>query len=116
MFSRHATKLCGVTSIALTKLDILSHMESIRVCTGYSLRGETLQVPPAVGTDIDQVKPIYETLPGWQKDISDAKRLSDLPKQARLYIEKIEEMVEVPVDYVSIGADRMQTIVVNQEI
>lgn len=115
ILSKHAVKLSGTTSIALTKLDVLSSMKKIKICVGYMLDGQRLDIPPALSQDLERVEPIYEELPGWEIPIDHMKRLSELPKNARLYIEKIEELVEAPVDIISVGPERSQTIVVNQD-
>jgi len=116
VLSRHAVKLSGTTSIALTKLDVLSSMKEIKICIGYTLDGQSVDIPPAISSDLDRVEPVYEVLPGWNTPIDHMKRASELPKNARNYIEKIEELVEAPVDIISVGPERNQTIVVNQEI
>ena len=116
VLSKHAVKLTGTTSVALMKLDVLSKCSSIKICVGYSLDGTVTDIPPVSPYDLDRVSPIYEEMPGWEEDITHVRRLGDLPKNARSYIEKIEELVEAPIGLVSVGPERSQTIVVNQEI
>lgn len=116
VLSKHAAKLSGATSIALTKLDVLSSFDAIKVCVGYELDGVEIDVPPVVSADYERIQPIYETLPGWNVPIDHMKRASELPKNARAYVDKIEELLEAPIDIISVGPNREQTIVVNQEI
>ena len=101
---RHAALMNGLTSIALTKLDVLSGLERIPVGTGY--RG----MEEFPGTLVD-IEPVYEELPGWEGDLAGCRSFDELPTACLEYIEKIEELVGVPVDLVSVGPDRRQTIV-----
>lgn len=105
---RQAARVNGLTEIALTKLDVLSGMKTLRVCVGYEVAGETRQTPPTVG--LDAVVPIYEDLPGWEEDISSARSLGDLPETARAYVQRIQDGVGVPITSVGVGADRTETI------
>jgi adenylosuccinate synthase len=99
--------LNGVTHLALTKLDILSTMDELQVCVGY--RG-TSEVPTSAA-ELDQVEPIYETLPGWQQDIGNATTWEELPARCRAYVETLEELVGVRAALVGVGAARTQSIV-----
>ncbi|MCB9591222.1 MAG: adenylosuccinate synthase [Sandaracinaceae bacterium] len=105
---RHAARVNGLTSIALTKLDVLSGQETLEVCVAYELDGVRRDTPPAIG--LERVKPIYETVPGWSGDITGARSLDELPAAARDYVRMIEEAVSVPVSILSVGADRAETI------
>ena len=108
---RLAMRINSVSGICLTKLDVLDGLESIKVCTGYQGVGEN---PSGSLMDIDSYKnlqPIYEELPGWQESTVGVKKVSDLPANAQAYIKYIEQTVEVPVDIISTGPDRAETIV-----
>ncbi len=108
--ARYAVNINGITELALTKLDVLDNFTSIGVCIQYTLDNATLDYYPAV--DSEKIKPIYHYLPGWQADTSQIHSLADLPQAARNYIRFIEEFLNIPVRYVSTGADREQLIIV----
>jgi len=100
----------GFTGIAVTKLDILDHFESLKICVGYRLGDEILDhVPDTAGQE--QVEPIYETWPGWLSDTSKARRWDELPEKAQAYINRIAELAGAPVRFVSVGPERDQIIV-----
>ena len=103
--TRYGTRLQGATVLALTKLDVLSYLDEIPVCTAYELDGKTLDRFPYT-CDLDRCRPVYKTLPGWKCDISGARRWEDLPREAREYVEFIEKSVGCPIGYVSVGAER----------
>ncbi len=108
---RFAVRINSVSGICLTKLDVLDGLETIRVCVGYQGKGDSAS---ASLMDIDSYKelePIYEDLPGWSESTVGAKSLDDLPENARAYIRYIEKAVEVPVDIISTGPDREETII-----
>jgi len=98
----------------LTKLDVLDDLASIPVCVGYRLNGEELNSVPADVEDLDRVEPVYEELRGWSRPTSSARRVEDLPSEARDYIGRIEEIAGAPVTYVSVGTRRDQVIRVGQ--
>ena len=106
-----ACRLNGVDSIALTKLDVLTGEPEIPVCVGYSLRGERIDTVPAQIDDYAEVEPIFETLPGWDEDISSCDDFDELPANAQAYVKFVEERVGVPVSYIGTGAGREATIV-----
>jgi adenylosuccinate synthase len=103
--SRYGTMVQGCTSIALTKLDVLSYLDEIPVCVAYEVNGERTEEFPVSG-DLANAKPIIETVPGFKCDISACRRAEDLPKAAMDYIRYIEKAVGCPIQYVSVGADR----------
>lgn len=111
VLARHSARLNGVTSVALTRLDVLSQFTRIKVCTGYELDGHRLHGLPAAAHDAERVQPVYEELPGWGRDITDVRRLADLPAEARRYVERIEEIIGARVDMISVGPEREQAIV-----
>jgi adenylosuccinate synthase len=102
--------VCGVDSMALTKLDVLGGQPVIRVCTSYRLNGKTDARFPADAEEIDQVEPVYEDLEGWDDDLSGARSVEDLPKPARAYVRAIEEVVGARVSAIGIGRDREEII------
>lgn len=109
---RHAIQINSVSGICLTKLDVLDGLDTINVCVGYQTKaGEALTRPPLDGRGYDDLEPIYETLPGWSESTLGAKTLEELPENARSYIKYIEAKIEAPVDIISTGPDRIETIV-----
>jgi adenylosuccinate synthase len=107
---RYAARINGLTGLFLTKLDILSHFESIRVAVAYTSLGERYEEFPRQQRVLYTCVPVFEDLPGWSSDISGARTYDELPKEARQYIEVIEEASGVPVDWVSVGPERQQMI------
>jgi adenylosuccinate synthase len=110
---RYAVRLSGVDSLAVMKLDVLSSLPEIQVCVGYELDGEPVRCYPSHVDDLRRIQPVYETLPGWQTDVEEARSLNDLPKNAVSYLERLSELVGRPLEMVSVGADRKQTIPVS---
>ena len=109
---RQAAAVGGITGIALTKIDVLDGFETVSICTGYKLRGETLDYYPAHAADQALVEPIYETMEGWQETTAGARSWADLPAQAIKYIRRIEELIRCPVTLVSTSPQRADTILV----
>jgi adenylosuccinate synthase len=109
---RQSVAVSGVTGIALTKLDVLDGFEEVRVCTGYRLRGETLDHLPAHAADQAAVEPIYESMEGWSGSTAGARSWADLPAQAIKYIRRVEELIRCPVALVSTSPERDDTILV----
>jgi len=109
---RHAIQINSVSGICLTKLDVLDGLETIQVCVGYKNKaGEELTRPPLDGRGYDDIEPVFETLPGWSESTLGVQKLEDLPENARAYIKYIEDKIEAPVDIISTGPDRNETIV-----
>ncbi len=104
--SRYGTKMQGCSSIALTKLDVLSYMERIPVCTAYSIDGKTCVDFPTTIDELNAAKPVYEYLPGFHCDIGHCRSMEELPPEAREYIRFIEDAVCCPIKYISVGAER----------
>lgn len=104
--SRYGAKMQSCTYVALTKLDVLAYMDKIPVCVAYEIDGERVDSFPSGIDELNVAKPIYEYLPGFQCDISGCRTVSDLPKEAQEYIRYIEKMIECPIKYVSVGAER----------
>jgi adenylosuccinate synthase len=108
---RHAIRLSGINGIALTKLDVLTGLKKIRVCTGYRTEhDEFTEAVPANLKVLASCKPAYEEIDGWDEDITKAKRMEDLPTNTRRYIERIEKLTGVRMALVSVGPDRDETI------
>ncbi len=107
----NAVRLNGLTGLAITKLDVLDGLESVKICTGYEYQGEIIRDFPASLDVLTDCKPVYETLPGWAENISDIRKLEDFPANARLYLDRITELTEIELHIVSVGPDRDQTIV-----
>jgi adenylosuccinate synthase len=107
---RYAARVNGLTGLAVTKLDVLDSFADIPVGTMYHLDGNPCEEVPAEADALGRVKPVYETLPGWQRPIGSARRLADLPSPARAYLDKLERLSGVPIRYVSVGTRRDQII------
>jgi len=107
---RYTARLSGIDSLAVMLLDVLSELREIKVCVAYEINGKrTMQFPSHVDS-VRQAKPIYETLPGWQTEISHLREIDELPENARAYLRRLSELVGRPVEVVSVGADREQTM------
>lgn len=109
---RYAARVNGLTDLFLTKLDVLSGLPSVPVCTGYRLASGVTEEMPMTQTEFHHAQPVYEELPGWSQDISSARSLAELPPPARRYVARVEELAGVPVSAVGVGPGRDQTIVV----
>ncbi len=108
---RYAARLNGLTELALTKLDILSGLNRLRICTAYRHGEETLSLPPYGVSHLDECVPIYEELEGWEEEVRSARRWEELPPQAQVYVRRVEELVGVPVRMVSVGPEREEMVV-----
>jgi adenylosuccinate synthase len=107
---RYTAAFNGVDELSLMLLDVLSVLDEIRICTGYELDGQVIDRFPGDAFLLARCKPIYETLPGWKQDITGLRRLGDLPRAARRYVDRIAELIGLPVTILSVGPDRAQTI------
>jgi adenylosuccinate synthase len=107
---RYAARINGLTDLAVTKLDVLDTLPEIPLCTGYTIDGESVEELPDDSHTLERVQPVFETLDGWCQNTADARRMADLPPQARVYIDRIQDLVGVPVAYVSVGTRRDQII------
>jgi len=110
---RQAVKVSGITGIALTKLDVLDGFDELKVCTGYTIDGESIDHFPASMIGQSKVEPVYETLEGWTEGTFGARSWADLPATAIKYIRRIEELIEAPVAMLSTSPEREDTILVN---
>ena len=109
---RRAAQINSLTGLCITKLDVLDGLETIRICASYDYQGENIHMPPLGADAIEQCTPVYETMPGWSESTVGAKSLDDLPENARNYLKRLEEAVGVPVDIVSTGPERDETIII----
>jgi adenylosuccinate synthase len=106
----------GLTDFFLTKLDVLTGWEKIPVCVAYEIDGKRVEELPSSQSDFHHAIPIYEYLPGWSEDISGARKLSDLPKNAQAYVAFLEKISGAPMSAIGVGPGRDQTIVVKDFI
>jgi adenylosuccinate synthase len=111
---RYTRRLSGADSIALMMLDVLSELEELQICTGYEFQGKLLQGFPSQADVLRQVRPVYETMPGWQTEITGVTEWADLPENAQKYVRRIEQLIGGRIEYVSVGPDRRQTIIMNR--
>ncbi len=107
----NAARLNGLTGLVITKLDVLGGLDTLKICTAYEYKGERMDHFPASLKVLAQCRPIYEELPGWGEDISGVKKYEELPVNARGYLKRIEELTQTPVEIVSVGPGRNETIV-----
>lgn len=108
--TRYAARVSGVDTLAVMLLDVLSELEEVKICTAYELHGQRLTTFPSHVEDLRQAVPVYETLPGWRQEISHARTMDELPENALRYLARLSQVVGRPVEIVSVGADREQTI------
>jgi adenylosuccinate synthase len=109
--ARFAVRINGMTDFVLTKMDVLTGIERIPVCTGYRVGGEVLREMPMTQTEFHQAEPVYDELPGWTEDITGARSFDDLPKNAQSYVEALEDMSGAPISAIGVGPSREQTVV-----
>jgi adenylosuccinate synthase len=107
---RYAARVNGLTGLALTKLDVLDTFEEIQVSTGYEINGRVIEDFPDDISRLEEVRPVYETLPGWRASTADIRDAADLPAEARSYLRRIEELTGVPIWFISVGTGREQII------
>ena len=108
--TRYTAALNGADELAVMLLDVLGDLDELCVCTAYELDGERLTSFPADAFLLERCRPVYETLPGWRQDVAAARRLADLPAGARRYVDRLGELLGLPVTIISVGPDREQTI------
>ena len=108
---KRSIQINSISGLCITKLDVLDGLESIQICVGYRINGEEQATPPVGAEAYSQCEPVYEELPGWQESTVGAKTMKELPGNARAYLDRIEKITGTPVDIVSTGPDRAETIV-----
>lgn len=107
----YGARVSGVDCVAVMLLDVLQKLDELKICEAYEIDGERTTDFPADADDLARAVPIYRTIPGWKKDITGARKLEDLPSGARAYVDTIAELLGSPVEFISIGPDREQTII-----
>ncbi|HLZ07845.1 MAG TPA: adenylosuccinate synthetase, partial [Chloroflexota bacterium] len=111
--ARYAVRINGMHSAAITKLDVLDNHETVRVCVGYRLDGKTIDSIPASLATYARCEPIWEEMPGWQASSAGAHAFDELPAAAQSFLQLLGELIECPIDLISVGSHRHQTIIVN---
>ncbi|WP_042169720.1 adenylosuccinate synthase [Paenibacillus gorillae] len=106
---RHARRVSGITGLSLNSLDVMSGLETVKICTAYKYRGETIEHYPASLKVLGECEAVYEELPGWSEDITGAKTLEDLPVNTRNYLNRVSELTGIPIAIFSVGRNREQT-------
>lgn len=106
---RHSRRVSGITDLALNSIDVLTGLDTVKICVAYDYNGERITEYPANLHIIEQCKPIYEELPGWEEDITGVRRLEDLPENARNYVKRVSELTGIEIATFSVGPDRDQT-------
>ncbi|KMO51533.1 adenylosuccinate synthetase, partial [Lacticaseibacillus rhamnosus] len=109
---RHSRRVAGITDLCLNSIDVLTGLDTVKICVAYERDGERIENYPASLKFLSECKPVYEELPGWKEDITHAKTLADLPENARHYVERITELLGVDLLTFSVGPDRDQTNVI----
>jgi adenylosuccinate synthase len=109
---KDSARLNGLTGLAITKLDVLTGINPVKICVGYDENGSRRETTPATIQELERCRPIFEELPGWTEDIRGVRRMEDFPQATRNYLKRLEELVGVPIQIVSVGPDREETIVV----
>jgi adenylosuccinate synthase len=110
---KEAIRLNGLTGLAITKLDVLSTLNPVRLCVAYELEGERRETIPATLPELERCRPVFEDLPGWPEDIQGVRHWQDLPAATQTYLQRIEELAGVPIQLVSVGPDREETILLH---
>lgn len=112
---RYTARLSGIDTLAMMMMDVLGHFDQIQVCVAYEIDGKTVDRFPSDAEVLRRAKPIWETLPGWNRDVTGVRRMEDLPDQAVAYLNRIGQLIGVPVGIVSVGPDREQTIFLDMQ-
>ena len=106
---RHARRVSGITDLSLNSIDVLTGIETLKICVAYRYKGERMEEFPASLKVLSECEPIYEEMPGWKEEISHARTLDDLPANARHYMERVSQLTGIPLSIFSVGPDRSQT-------
>jgi adenylosuccinate synthase len=107
---RRSARINGITGLCITKLDVLDGLSTLDICTGYRLDGKLLDLLPIGADDVARCEPVFESLPGWSEDTRGIRHWLDLPGNARAYLDRLEELCQTPIDIVSTGPERAETI------
>ena len=108
---RYAARINGLDALAITKLDVLDGLDTVEICTGYRCGTDVLTEMPGETAQLARCEPVYESMPGWQAPTAGVTEYAKLPPEARAYVERLEEICEVPAAIVSTGSDRSHTII-----
>lgn len=109
---RHARRVSGITDLSLNSIDVLSGIETVKICVAYKYNGEVIKEIPANLNILAKCEPVYEELPGWKEDITSCRSLDELPENARHYVERVSQLTQIPLATFSVGPDRTQTNIV----
>jgi adenylosuccinate synthase len=108
---RRSIALNSVSGLCITKLDVLDAIDTIRICVGYEVSGKLVETPPLAADQYAEIKPVYEDMPGWKSSTVGLTRYEELPENARAYLDRLQDVVDVPIEIISTGPDRAETIV-----
>ena len=108
---RRSKQVNSLSGLCITKLDVLDGLDSIQICTGYDYKGETRLTPPAGADAIAECIPVFEEMPGWPDSTLGVTEYDALPQKALDYLRRLEELTETPIDMISTGPDRVETII-----
>lgn len=114
--ARYTSRLAGIDNWALMLFDVLSGLDKVAICTGYELDGKVVTSPPSTVSALARCKPVLVEMDGWKEDISDCTSFDQLPEAAKAYVRKIEEVTGVKVGIISVGPDRMKTIIMDEKL
>lgn len=109
---RHARRVSGITDLALNSIDVLTGLETVKICVAYKYKGEIIEEFPASLKVLSECEPVYEEMPGWTEDITGVKKLDELPANARHYVERVAQLTGIPLSIFAVGPDRSQTNVI----
>jgi len=107
---RHTRRISGITGLSVMLLDVLSGIDTLKICVGYEFRGKRIDLIPPIADHLAECKPVYIEMPGWEEDITGVRKFEDLPVNAQIYLRKISELTGISVKMFSVGPDRLQTI------
>ena len=110
---RHARRVSGITDLALNSIDVLTGLETVKICIAYKYKGEIIEEFPASLKILSECEPVYEEMPGWTEDITGVKKLDELPDNARHYVERVAQLTGIPLSIFAVGPDRSQTNVIH---
>jgi adenylosuccinate synthase len=116
VIGRFAVRLNGCTGVAITRLDILDSLPTIKICTAYQMDGTVRDYVPSDIQELEKCQPIYEEMPGWQTSLRGVRRYEDLPAEAKAYLARLSDLIECPIAIVSVGSGREETIICRQVI